>query len=80
MSISDRLQAAFETYCDGMDENDLDALASDVSRGGLAWFPDEFAGVIRSGELTPSQWEYYTNVALDKSDKDLLDQYLRQVW
>jgi hypothetical protein len=67
-------------YCDGMDENGLDALAADVQRGGLAWFPDEFASLIRAGALTPRHWEYFTNVMVDDDDVDQLDEYLRTVW
>jgi hypothetical protein len=80
MAVSERMKVVLIAYCEGMDANGLRSLSNDVKRGGLAWFPDEFAEAIKSEDFTPRKWEQFTNVLMDDDDDALLDEYLRQVW
>lgn len=80
MAISQRMEETLLAYCDGMDPNGLQSLSIDVRRGGLAWFPEEFAAAIVNGDFTPREWERLTNVLMDDDDDALLDEYLREVW
>jgi hypothetical protein len=63
-----------------MDESGLAALHEDVDRGGLGWFPKEFANAVRSGEFTPELWEEITNIGIDEDDYHQLEAFLREVW
>ena len=78
--VSERLLDALMAYCNEMDEPGLEALLGDVRRGGLAWFPQEFADAIRAGDFTPELWERLTNIGIDEDDYRLLGKFLREVW
>jgi hypothetical protein len=80
MATTERMKKVLIAYCDGMEDDSLEALGEDIRNGGLAWFPEEFEAAIRTGEFTPARWEYFANVGLDDDDEELLAQYLRQVW
>lgn len=78
--ISQRLAREIATYCHELNAITLDDLAADIADGPLAWFPDEFAAAIESGNITPSQWGQLTDTDLDGDDTRTLEADLRLVW
>lgn len=79
--VSERVAQVLEDYFDMGDFTGLDALAEDVRKPALAWFPDEFAQLLAAGGPSPQWWgrvlfrDGWTDAQAGQLDRDL-----RAIW